>query len=99
MKLLLPVISLFLPKLKTRQKELKNIFLRANIEKDVATKLIWFHAASMGEFEQAKYIIEQLKSNYQNIKILVTFYSPSGYNDQKNYSFADAVIISKQIPT
>ncbi len=92
MKLLLPVISLFLPKLKTRQKEWEKIFLKANIEKDVSTKLIWFHAASMGEFEQAKFIIEQLKSKYQNIKILVTFYSPSGYNNQKNYSFADAVI-------
>jgi len=53
---------------------------------------IWFHAASMGEFEQAKPIIEKLKKNNREIFIIVSFYSPSGYNNQKNYSFADTVL-------
>lgn len=92
MKILLPVLSLFLPKLKTREKNWRNIFNQTEIKRDDSTKLVWFHAASMGEFEQAKYIIEQLKSKYSNIQILVTFYSPSGYENQKDYPFADAVI-------
>jgi 3-deoxy-D-manno-octulosonic-acid transferase len=90
MKLLLPLISLFLPKLKEREKNWKTVFDGTNIKMNPGDKLVWFHAASMGEFEQAKQIIEDLKS--ENIKILVTFYSPSGYLHQKDYPFADAVL-------
>lgn len=54
------------------------------------SKRIWFHVASMGEFEQAKPIIEILKSNY-NVEIVVTFFSPSGFENQKNYKYADGV--------
>lgn len=54
-------------------------------------KIVWFHAASMGEFEQAKPVIEKLKQNSSNIKIIVSFFSPSGYRNQKNYKYADAV--------
>lgn len=56
--------------------------------------VIWFHAASVGEFEQARPIIEQLKNrNYgvENCKILLTFFSPSGYEMRKNYDKADVV--------
>jgi 3-deoxy-D-manno-octulosonic-acid transferase len=53
-------------------------------------KLIWFHSSSLGEFEQAKPIIEVLKKN-KNINILVTFFSPSGYENSKKYPFADLV--------
>lgn len=53
-------------------------------------KLIWFHSSSLGEFEQAKPIIEDLKKN-KNINILVTFFSPSGYENSKKYPFADLV--------
>lgn len=55
-------------------------------------KTIWFHSASMGEFEQAKPIIERIKSRNQEIKIVVTFFSPSGYENQKSYTFADAIL-------
>ena len=51
--------------------------------------LIWIHASSAGEFEQAKPLIEELKKNYPYYKVLVTFFSPSGYNVAKNYSPAD----------
>jgi 3-deoxy-D-manno-octulosonic-acid transferase len=51
--------------------------------------LIWIHSASTGEFEQAKPVIEQLKKTYPAYKILVTFFSPSGYNAARNYTLAD----------
>ena len=54
-------------------------------------KVIWFHAASLGEFEQARPIIEELKRDYKQYKILVTFFSPSGYEVRKNYNLADVV--------
>lgn len=54
-------------------------------------KTIWIHAASLGEFEQARPIIEELKKEYQQYKILVTFFSPSGYEIRKNYDLADVV--------
>ncbi len=52
---------------------------------------VWFHCASLGEFEQGRPLIEALKANYPGIKILLTFFSPSGYEVRKNYSGADYV--------
>jgi 3-deoxy-D-manno-octulosonic-acid transferase len=52
--------------------------------------MIWFHSSSLGEFEQAKPIIEELKKD-NNINILVTFFSPSGYENSRKYPFADIV--------
>lgn len=54
-------------------------------------KTIWFHAASLGEFEQARPLIEELKKTYSNYKILVTFFSPSGYEVRKDYKLADVI--------
>ena len=53
-------------------------------------KLIWFHSSSLGEFEQAKPIIEELKKN-KGVNILVTFFSPSGFENSRKYPFADLV--------
>jgi len=53
-------------------------------------KLIWFHSSSLGEFEQAKPIIEKLKQS-ADVNILVTFFSPSGLENSKKYPFADLV--------
>lgn len=53
--------------------------------------LVWVHAASLGEFEQGRPIIEALKEQYPNYKILLTFFSPSGYEVRKNYALADGV--------
>jgi 3-deoxy-D-manno-octulosonic-acid transferase len=61
-------------------------------EHTTSRKRVWFHAASMGEFEQAKPVIEYLKSNYPDTFIIVSFYSPSGFNNQKDYKYADAVL-------
>ncbi len=52
---------------------------------------IWIHSASVGEFEQARPIIEQLKINNEKLKIVLTFFSPSGYELRKNYELVDGV--------
>jgi len=52
---------------------------------------VWFHAASLGEFEQGRPVIEQLKRDQPITKILLTFFSPSGYEVRKNYTGADIV--------
>ncbi len=54
-------------------------------------QLIWFHCASLGEFEQGRPVIEALKARKPSIKILITFFSPSGYEVRKDYPFADYV--------
>lgn len=53
--------------------------------------LIWFHCASLGEFEQGRPVLELLREQYQDHKILLTFFSPSGFEVQKNYKEADFV--------
>lgn len=53
---------------------------------------IWIHAASVGEFEQARPLIERLRASQDGIKIVVTFFSPSGYEMRKDYALADAVL-------
>jgi 3-deoxy-D-manno-octulosonic-acid transferase len=60
--------------------------------KQYAQKRIWFHSSSMGEFEQAKPVIEKLKLIKPDISIICTFFSPSGYENQKNYKYADYVL-------
>lgn len=55
-------------------------------------KLVWVHCASLGEFEQGRPVIEKLKSEEPDLKILLTFFSPSGYEIRKNYSLADYVL-------
>ncbi len=57
---------------------------------DKTKKLVWFHSSSLGEFEQAKPIIKELKQN-KNINILVTFFSPSGYENSRKYPYADLI--------
>lgn len=59
--------------------------------KDWQGKVIWFHCASLGEFEQGRPIMEKLKSQFPNYKILLTFFSPSGYEVRKKFSGADYV--------
>ena len=53
---------------------------------------VWIHAASVGEFEQARPLIERLKASGEGRKVVVTFFSPSGYEARKNYAQADAVV-------
>jgi 3-deoxy-D-manno-octulosonic-acid transferase len=55
------------------------------------TKTVWMHCASLGEFEQGRPVLEALKKNYPATKIVLTFFSPSGYEVQKNYTGADDI--------
>jgi len=76
-----------------------NLFLkgRKNLLKIIANKEfgkerpVWFHFASLGEFEQGRPVLEELKKNHPDTKIIVTFFSPSGYEIRKNYTLADGV--------
>src|SRR4030095_9803409 len=69
----------------------KNIFqlLSATVRPD--DKIIWMHCSSLGEFEQGRPVLEKIRSQYPGYKILLTFFSPSGYEVQKNYAGADWV--------
>ncbi len=88
--LLRPLLKLALPKFKERESAVESSLLSLkSIDKSKQT--IWFHAASMGEFEQAKPVIELIKNERKDINIVCSFFSPSGYTTQKKYSFADAV--------
>lgn len=84
-------ISLFNPKLHEREAAWKTTLARIP-QLPPNTQRVWFHVASMGEFEQAKPIIEQLKKDNPSLSIIVSFYSPSGYRHQKDYTLADAVV-------
>jgi 3-deoxy-D-manno-octulosonic-acid transferase len=54
--------------------------------------VLWFHSASMGEFEQAKPVIEELKRTREDVIAVCSFFSPSGYNHQRSYPFADTIV-------
>jgi 3-deoxy-D-manno-octulosonic-acid transferase len=64
-------------------------FLEKNISAD--DKIIWIHAASLGEFEQGRPIIEAIKEKHKEYKILLSFFSPSGYEIRENYDLADII--------
>ncbi len=63
--------------------------LRQQVDKQV--RYIWFHAASLGEFEQGRPLMEKIRTRYPDYGILLTFFSPSGYEVRKNYRGADVV--------
>ncbi|MBQ8467491.1 MAG: 3-deoxy-D-manno-octulosonic acid transferase [Prevotella sp.] len=58
---------------------------------DPKARYVWFHAASLGEFEQGRPLMEQLRRDHPELKILLTFFSPSGYEVRKNYEGADII--------
>jgi len=87
--LLLPIIGVFNKKIKLFVQGRNETFTKISKLKNLKT--IWFHAASLGEFEQARPIIEEIKKKYPAYKILVTFFSPSGYEIRKNYNLADVI--------
>ncbi|HYG40845.1 MAG TPA: glycosyltransferase N-terminal domain-containing protein [Cytophagales bacterium] len=84
--------SVFNTKAKLWIKGRKKIFKRLSqaIPQDVK-KLAWFHCASVGEFEQGRPLIERFRHDFPDYKILLTFFSPSGYELRKNYPHADYI--------
>ncbi|MEM6297359.1 MAG: glycosyltransferase N-terminal domain-containing protein [Bacteroidota bacterium] len=91
-RLLLWVASSFHPKAKLFLKGRKRLFedLEATFSRN-ENPVFWIHCASLGEFEQGRSLIESWKKEHPNHKILLTFFSPSGYEIRKNYPLADAV--------
>lgn len=89
---LLKISAVFNPKMKLFVEGRKNIFetLKHNISTN--DKTIWFHAASLGEFEQGLPVMEKIKIKFPSHKIIVTFFSPSGFEVRKNNSVADLTI-------
>ncbi len=89
---LLPVTKFFSPKMKLfiEGRKISFSILRKSIQKQ--DKVIWFHTASLGEYEQGVPVMEKVKKMYPNHKIVISFYSPSGYEVKKNSALADAVI-------
>ena len=66
-------------------------FNNSTIQQLNNSKLAWFHCASLGEFEQGRPVIEKFKETFPDHKILLTFFSPSGYEVRKNYAGADFI--------
>lgn len=87
--LLIRIFSLFNPKARLFIEGRKNIFNIISQKINPAEKHIWFHFASLGEFEQGRPVLEKIKALYPVKKIIVTFFSPSGYEIRKNYALAD----------
>lgn len=86
------IASLFNAKAKLWIEGRRNIFSKLESTIQGSTNpVIWFHCASLGEFEQGRPVIEQLKKEHEDIKIILTFFSPSGYEVRKNYAGADHV--------
>lgn len=88
----LKILALFSPKIKLFVEGRKSVFqiLKKNIQ--ATDKTIWFHAASLGEYEQGLPVIEKVKEKYPIHKIILTFFSPSGYEVRKNNTVADVTV-------
>ena len=85
------IASLFNEKVRKMWRGEREAFKILKQKVDPNAKYIWFHAASLGEFEQGRPLMEQIRKDYPQYKILLTFYSPSGYEVRKNYEGADII--------
>ena len=85
------IASLFNEKVRKMWRGEREAFRILKEQVDPNAQYVWFHAASLGEFEQGRPIIERLRQEYSEYKILLTFYSPSGYEVRKNYQGADII--------
>lgn len=89
--LLIRIASIFNKKAKRMLCGQRQTFTKLESELDPSAEYIWFHAASLGEFEQGRPLIEKIRHAYPAYKILLSFFSPSGYEVRKNYEGADIV--------
>lgn len=87
----IPVSGMFNEKMKLFVEGRKHVFPTLEQQISPEDKVIWIHAASLGEYEQAVPVIKELRKIYPEHKILLTFFSPSGYEIKKNSSLADVV--------
>ena len=95
LRAVLQVASLFNPKAKKWVNGRKGIFKKMDQAIPAGGQIIWMHCASLGEFEQGRPLLEKIRADMANrklhYKVLLTFFSPSGYEAQKNYAGADWV--------
>lgn len=89
---LLKIIALFSPKMKLFVEGRKVVFPTLEQKIKQSDKTIWFHAASLGEYEQGLPVIEAIKEKFPIHKIVITFFSPSGYEVRKNNTVADVTV-------
>ena len=89
---LLKIVALFSPKMKLFVDGRKDVFKALKSKISPNDKTIWFHAASLGEYEQGLPVIEKIKEKHPSHKIIVTFFSPSGYEVRKNNAVADVTV-------
>ena len=89
---LLKLVALFSPKMKLFMNGRKSVFQTLTDKIQTSDKTIWFHAASLGEYEQGLPVIEAIKQQFPSHKIVVTFFSPSGYEVRKNNTVADVTV-------
>ncbi|MEY2629774.1 MAG: 3-deoxy-D-manno-octulosonic acid transferase [Bacteroidota bacterium] len=85
-------LALFSPKMKLFVNGRKTVFSTISEKIQPGDKTIWFHAASLGEYEQGLPVMEKIKAQYTNHKIVLTFFSPSGYEVRKNNTVADVTV-------
>jgi len=90
-QLAVKLAAFFNPKARQWVEGRKNIFVRIREQVKNDRPLIWVHCASLGEFEQGRPLIENIKKNHPEYRILLTFFSPSGYEVRKNYAQADYI--------
>ena len=88
----LKLVALFNPKIKLFVAGRKNVFLVLKEKINPSDKTIWFHAASLGEYEQGLPVIEKVKEKFPKHIIIVTFFSPSGFEVRKNNTIADVTV-------
>lgn len=88
----LKLLAFFSPKIKLFVAGRKLVFQTLQNKIHAIDKTIWFHAASLGEYEQGLPVIEKVKQKYPNHKIILTFFSPSGYEVRKNNTVADVTV-------
>ena len=89
---LLKVVALFNPKMKLFVAGRKSVFQTLAAKIQPSDAVFWFHAASLGEYEQGLPVIEAIKKQFPNRKIIITFFSPSGYEVRKNNTVADVTV-------
>ena len=85
------VYSLFNEKVRKMWRGERDAFRVLREQVDPSAQYVWFHAASLGEFEQGRSLMEQLRREHPEYKILLTFFSPSGYEVRKDYKGADII--------
>jgi 3-deoxy-D-manno-octulosonic-acid transferase len=89
---ILKIIALFSPKIKLFVNGRKDVFKILASAINPKDKTLWFHAASLGEYEQGLPVMEKIKLQFPNHKIILTFFSPSGYEVRKNNTVADVTV-------